>query len=442
LSSLLAQNRLSTDAGARTPARASPAARSAIRAPRRAAFGLIGSAAVAFGVFLQGFVIVEPAPHELFVAGLIGIWAFCGLSISRYTVPLFVLLVLFMTGGMLSLTVMDDLSVAPMYMAVSGFLAITSVFYASIIEARHERLKLMFQAWVWAGVGTSLLGILGYFGAIPGAASFTLYDRAKGAFQDPNVFGPFLVAPSLYLVHGVLKGRLIDLPLRALGILIMALGLFLSFSRAAWGLYLFAVVALVFIMLLKERTGAFRLKILVIALSGTLFMVISLIGALQVPQVANLFSSRTQLVQDYDGGHLGRFERHRIGFLMSLETPLGIGPMEFSKLFPEDEHNIWLKCLTSYGWLGFVSYVTLILWTLSIGFRFLLRDRPWQPYMMIAWIVLLGHAGIGNVIDTDHWRHFFLLLGVIWGCGALEYRYSNRREAAFGPMTTSGGATA
>ena len=224
-------------------------------------------------------------------------------------------------------------------------------------------------------------------------------------------------------MHGLLTGRLVQLPLRALGILVMGLGLFLSFSRAAWALYLFAACMLVFIMLLKERTGAFRLKILVITLFGTLLMVSSLVVALQIPQVANLFSSRTQLVQEYDGGHLGRFDRHRIGFLMSMEKPLGIGPMEFSKIFPEDEHNIWLKSLTSYGWLGFVSYVTLILITLAIGFKGLLLDRPWQPALMIAWIVLLGHVGIGNVIDTDHWRHFFLLLGIVWGCGALEWRH-------------------
>ena len=113
-----------------------------------------------------------------------------------------------------------------------------------------------------------------------------------------------------------------------------------------------------------------------------------------------------------------------------MEKPLGIGPMVFSTMFPEDEHNIWLKSLTSYGWLGFISYVTLIIWTVSMGFRFLLLDRPWQPYLMIAWIVLIGHAAIGNVIDTDHWRHFFLLLGIIWGCGALEYRHRNSVKRA------------
>jgi hypothetical protein len=76
--------------------------------------------------------------------------------------------------------------------------------------------------------------------------------------------------------------------------------------------------------------------------------------------------------------------------------------------------------------LGFVAYVTLIAWTLALGFRLLLLDRPWQPYLMIAWVTLVGHVGIGNVIDTDHWRHFYMLLGIVWGCAALEYR--NRRQ--------------
>ncbi|PDT40345.1 MULTISPECIES: O-antigen ligase family protein [Sinorhizobium] len=399
----------------------------AVIRPQLAAVSIIGSGLVTIGVFLSGFVIAEPAPYEVFMAGLIGLWSLFGLRISRRVAPLLALLVLFMVGGMLSLTVMTELATAPMYMAVSGFLALTAVFFAAIIEDHHQRLRLIFNAWVSAAVLTALLGILGYFGAIPGAANFTLYDRAKGAFQDPNVFGPFLAAPVLYLVHGLLTEPIRRAPLKIAGLLALTLGVFLSFSRAAWALNLFCVVALVFVMLLKERSGLFRLRILVLALCGALFVMAALVAALQSEQVATLFSSRSQLVQDYDGGHLGRFDRHRIGFMMSMERPLGIGPLMFGAIFLEDEHNVWLKSLTSYGWIGFVAYITLIAWTLTLGFRLLLLDRPWQPYLMIAWVTLIGHVGIGNVIDTDHWRHFYLLLGIVWGCAALEYR--NRRQA-------------
>ncbi|OLP59937.1 hypothetical protein BJF93_10090 [Xaviernesmea oryzae] len=386
----------------------------------------VASATLGFGVFLSGFVLVEPAPYELMMAALIALWAPLGLRISRTTAPLAALLLIFMIGGLMSLTVVKELDIGPMYMAVSGFLALTSIFFASVIEARAERLNVIFKAWTAAAVITAILGILGYFHLLPGGEIFTLYDRAKGAFQDPNVFGPFLLVPSLYLIHAVLKGRLIDLPLRAAGILILALGVFLSFSRAAWGLYVFAVPTLVLVMLIKERSGLFRVRMLTMALCGAMAMLIAIGLALQLPQVANLFSNRSQLVQEYDGGHLGRFERHRIGFRMMLERPLGIGPLEFSKIFPEDEHNIWLKCLTTYGWLGFAAYVTLMISTVAIGFRLLLYNRPWQPYLMIAWIALMGHAGIGNVIDIDHWRHAYLLFGILWGCAGLEARWRRR----------------
>ncbi|NRP71016.1 hypothetical protein ILFOPFJJ_01898 [Ensifer psoraleae] len=397
--------------------------------PQLVAISFVASGLVTVAVFLSGFVIAEPAPYEIFMACLIGLWALFGLKISRYVAPLLSLLVVFMVGGILSLTVMADLGTGPMYMAVSGFLALSAVFFAAIIEDRHQRLRLIFNAWVAAAIITALLGILGYFGAIPGSANFTLYDRAKGAFQDPNVFGPFLAAPALYLLHGLLTQPIRRAPPKIVGLLVLALGVFLSFSRAAWALNLFCVVAFVFVMLLKERSGLFRLRILVLALCGALFIVAALAAALQSEQVATLFSSRSQLVQEYDGGHLGRFDRHRIGFLMSMERPLGIGPLVFSTIFPEDEHNIWLKCLTSYGWIGFIAYVMLIAWTLSLGFRFLLLDRPWQPYLMIAWITLIGHVGVGNVIDTDHWRHFYMLLGIVWGCAALEYRFQRQVRA-------------
>ncbi|AFL51829.1 O-antigen ligase [Sinorhizobium fredii] len=402
------------------------ASQAAIFRPQLAAVSIIGSGLVTIGVFLSGFVIAEPAPYEVFMAGLIGLWFLFGLKISRAIAPLLALLILFMIGGMLSLTVMDELATGPLYMAVSGFLALTAVFFAAIVEDRHQRLRLIFNAWVSAAVITALLGILGYFGAIPGAAHFTLYDRAKGAFQDPNVFGPFLAAPVLYLVHGLLTQPIRRAPSKIAGLVALTLGVFLSFSRAAWALNLFCVAALIFVMLLKERSGLFRLRILVLTLCGALFVMAALAAALQSEQVAALFSSRSQLVQDYDGGHLGRFDRHRIGFLMSMERPLGMGPLMFGMMFLEDEHNVWLKSLTSYGWLGFVAYVTLIAWTLALGFRLLLLDRPWQPHLMIAWVTLVGHVGIGNVIDTDHWRHFYMLLGIVWGCAALEYR--NRRQ--------------
>lgn len=390
---------------------------------------LISSAAVGLGVLLSGFVLREPAPYELYMAGLIGVWALFGLRISRAVAPLLVLLVTFNIGGMISMSQMSNLMNTPLYLAVSLFLAFTAVFFACVTEMRPQLYGIIFQAWVIAAVCTSILGMLGYFHAFPGAEMFTRYERAAGAFQDPNVFGPFLALPGIWLLYRVLTGSPLKMLLYAVPLLIIVGGIFLSFSRGAWGLFGASAILLTAVLFLQSTSGMFRLRIVVMSIAAFLFLALAFLIALQIPAVADLFTVRAQLVQEYDGARLGRFARYGIGFALALEKPFGIGPLVFGQIYGEDTHNIWLKTLMDYGWLGFVSYLTLILWTLAAGFRILFRTRPWQPYLLCAYVVLIGHIALGSVIDTDHWRHFYLLLGLIWGAIGLEYRHQHGLRA-------------
>ena len=66
-------------------------------------------------------------------------------------------------------------------------------------------MRLVCKALIASAVITALLGIGGYLGVIPGGeALFTRYWRAKGAFQDPNVFAPYLILPAMYLLQRIL----------------------------------------------------------------------------------------------------------------------------------------------------------------------------------------------------------------------------------------------
>ncbi len=385
--------------------------------------GLITSGAVFLGVFLSGFVIDEPAPYDLYMTGLIGVWALFGLRISRAASPLLVLLVLFNIGGMIAMTQMEDLMETPLYLAVSMFLALTAVFFAAVTEANPRVYRLIFVAYVVSAVLTSMAGIAGYFHLFPGADMFTKYERAAGVFQDPNVFGPFLALPGIYLLYLLLTGPVSRMPLLAVPLLIIVGGIFLSFSRGAWGLFGVAAVLLTGALFLQSQSGKFRLRIVVMIIAAIALLLVAMLVILQIPGVADMLSTRAKLAQDYDSARLGRFARYGIGFTLALEKPLGIGPLVFGQIYGEDTHDIWLKTLMDYGWLGFVSYLTLTVWTVAAGFRLLLRDRPWQPYVLCAYVVYLGHIGLGTVIDTDHWRHVYMLFGLIWGGIALEYRY-------------------
>ncbi|PZN58296.1 MAG: hypothetical protein DIU65_02910 [Proteobacteria bacterium] len=391
---------------------------------------LITSAAIFIGVFLSGFVINEPAPYELYMTGLIAIWALFGLRISRATSPLLVLLVMFNIGGMIAMTQMDDLMDTPLYLAVSLFLAFTAVFFAAVTEARPALYRLIFTAYVASAVLTSLAGIIGYFSLLPGTEIFTKYGRAAGVFEDPNVFGPFLALPGIYLLYVLLTGPVSRMPLVAVPLLIIVGGIFLSFSRGAWGLFCLATILLTGALFLRSRSSLFRLRITVMTIAALVLLVAAILVVLQIPGVADMLASRARLAQDYDSARLGRFARYGIGFLLALEKPLGIGPLVFGQTYGEDTHNIWLKALMDYGWIGFVSYLTLTIWTVAAGFRLLLRERPWQPYVLCAYVVYLGHIALGSVIDTDHWRHMYMLMGLIWGGIALEYRYQRSALSA------------
>lgn len=384
---------------------------------------LISPAAVFLGIFLSGFVISEPAPYELYMAGLIAIWALFGLRISRAALPLLVLLVTMNIGGMIAMTQMSDLANTPLYLSVSLFLAFTAVFFASVTAAQPSLYRLIFFAYVVSAVITSLLGIAGYFHAFPGAEMFTKYDRAAGAFQDPNVFGPFLVLPGIYLLYLLLTGPIPRMPLLAVPLLIITAGIFFSFSRGAWGMFAVSAILLTGCLFLQSANGMFRLRVVVMTIAALALLVIAMIVILQLPGVAEMFSNRAHLEQSYDTARLGRFARYAIGFQMALEHPFGIGPLVFGTIFGEDTHDIWLKMLMDYGWLGFVSFLTLVAWTIAAGFRILLRDRPWQPYLLCAYVAFIGNIGLGTFIDIDHWRHVYLLLGLIWGAVALEYRH-------------------
>lgn len=390
------------------------------------------------GVFLAGYVINEPAPYELFMVALIAIWALFGLRVSRTVAPLLVMLCVFNLGGLIAMTQMAELKDTPLYISVSLFLAFTAVFYAAIIERDHTLLPIIFRAYTAAAVFTSVLGVLGYFRLLPGTEIFTLYDRARGGFQDPNVFGPFLMLPAAWLTYGILKDRPSKAPMLIVALLFVSLGCFLSFSRAAWGMQAAVVLMVTAVVFIESHSATFRLRIILLLGFAIALLAVTLFIAMQIPLVADMFLNRAKLVQDYDGARLGRFARHGIGYLMAIENPLGIGPLVFGQQLGEDTHNIWLKALLDYSWLGFAAYMALTWITLGIGFKLLFRKRPWQQFLVCAYVVYVAHVVVGNFIDTDHWRHFYLLLGIIWGSYGLEKKHQrNNRYSIQAPVPSA-----
>ena len=385
------------------------------------------NAILAVCVFLGGFVIFEPAPYELALAPVLCVWFLFGLTLRTELAPLIVLLILMQVGGLIAATQTTDWSDIPLYMSVSIFLAATSIFFAAVVTDHAHRLAIIRRAWIVAGIAVAGLGILGYFHAFPGAELFTLYGRARGPFADPNVYGPFLAFPIAWLTREILTRPLDRVFGPSILLAVIMLGVFLSFSRAAWGLSGLMCILVAILVFLNEAKSAKRMRLVVLAVIGTLCLALLIIAALSIEQVADLFAERAKLVQDYDGERHGRFDRYWIGFALAAERPLGIGALEFGKDLGEDPHNTILKSLLAYGWLGFAAYVSLIGATLYRAFAIMFKPRPWAGMMQCLYVVLVGHLVIGMVIDTDHWRHYYMVIGLIWGIIAIDMAHTRRQ---------------
>ena len=67
------------------------------------------------------------------------------------------------------------------------------------------------------------------------------------------------------------------------------------------------------------------------------------------------------------------------------------------------------------GWLGGIVYFAIVALTMALGLAHIARATPWRPLYIVAYAALAGNVVEGIVIDTDHWRHFYLLLAIVWG---------------------------
>ena len=381
----------------------------------------IGNFMLGLVVFLIGFVFFEPAPYELLIVPMLVIWFAFGLTIKRGFLPLTLMVLCFVCGGMIAATQKVDVGGSFFYIVVTTFLATTSIFYAALIaEKPGERLRIIFNAYITAAIIGALIGILAYFRVLPNSDTFIFAGRAAGPFEDPNVFGPFLALPIVFLLRQILVQPLNRNFLNILGLMILLAAVFLAFSRAAWGLTAVGMMMMIAIVFISSNSSRLRTKITIMSV----FMVIILIGmlvfALSFEAVSSLFSERARLVQSYDGARFGRFARYSYGIEWIMEKPLGYGFGKSRETFGEDTHNVYIKAFLVYGWLGGIAYLSLVGTTIYAAFKNILKDRPWQGYLQVCLIVIIGHALVGLVVDIDRWRHLYLVYGLTWGMIAAE----------------------
>jgi hypothetical protein len=388
----------------------------------------------------SAIVFIEPSPYELVTLTAAIIFFATGLRLRLVFMPLLLLLFLVNLGYSISAASLMNQPEIANWIATSWYMGVTVVFFAMVVsDDTAARLDMLRRGLILGASVAAIAGVAGYFNLIPGGHDLlTLYERARGTFKDPNVLGAFLILPALFLVQSVVS----DSPGKsfrstiALGII--ALAVLLAFSRAAWGGLAITSVFMLTLMVLTSSSHAERSRIIVMSVVAGLVVVVLLAVLLSFDSIGELFKQRASFDQSYDAGRFGRFGRHILGADMALDLPFGIGPLQFNKYFPEDTHNSYLNAFMSGGWLAGICYPALVFITVIIGFRHVFIAVPWQRTYLAIFVAFLGTVGEGFIIDTDHWRHFWMMLGTMWGMFAAAQRYRttmDRAVAAAGAST-------
>ncbi|MFC5068007.1 O-antigen ligase family protein [Flaviflagellibacter deserti] len=383
-------------------------------------------------VFSGSFVLIEPSPYEAMFIPTLLFFMLAGLRLHATAMPLVILLVLFNIGGAMAATRVLQYEGTVEYVLISAFMLGNAVFYAALLtEHTLERFAIIKTAYIATAMVAAVFGIVGYFNVAGTSELLTLYSRAKAFFKDPNVYSPFLVLPLVLMLQDMLLGRARTIMILSLPYMITLIGLFLSFSRAAWTHVVLSSALAVLFLLIFSNSARLRLRVMVVSIAGGVSVALGLVALLSIPAISKVFEIRASLEQDYDVSDSGRFANQARGLAYIMDNPLGIGPHAFARIFEADPHNVFMNAFFSYGWLGGFSYAATIVLTWAVGYKALFKPSPYRlPFgAVLATFTVLSLQGF--IIDTDHWRHFFLLLGLTWGFIAAVSKYQQQSGSYF-----------
>ncbi len=372
-------------------------------------FLVLVSIAIALGVI----VVFEPSPSDvaiamLFVGGfLTGAFKWNhNLTLPNTLISLFVL------ANVVSLCYSIDLAKGAFYFGVTMFMIVSWVFVIGVLNKfGRQGADSIMTAYTVAGVASAFASILSYFNVLPLGEWLLFYDRVKGLFKDPNVFGPYLVVVSIYSLHRFLLGGSTWKRLAWLAyMLVGSVGVLLCYSRAAWMNYSLTLFIFFGLLTIAGR-GALRKNLSYFIISVVLIG--GAIGyAMTIPQISEVVTYRSEL-QSYDAD---RFANFRAALKLGINNPLGVGPVQSYLMLDYATHNVYLRVFSENGIIGFLSFVAFL--TITVVRTLLLSqksaDRSQRALFALITAAICGTMLNSFTIDTLHWRHFWLLLALGW----------------------------
>ena len=381
--------------------------------------GTLAGFLVALAMGTSAIVFTEPAPADAMMMAVV--FAVPVLGVAKFGKMAVVNLALWLGlvgTGLAAVCMSTNMDTALTHQVVTLFLALGAFVLAGYIAADPEpRIRLVMTFYVVACVIATAAAFIGYFKILPSAYDlFTNYGRARGTFKDPNVYGAAMAPALVFALWSLLRESAKRANIAAAVALVLALGVLISFSRGAWFSTAASCLLLVWIAFVRSRRRSDLVRLGAVACLGSIGIVLVLGAALRLEAVGGLLEERASLDQSYDMGPDGRFGGQSKAIDLILENPFGVGTHSFRDTFHvEEAHNVYLSMFLNAGWVGGALYIVSVMATLIAGFRGAFRNGALQGPFLVVTAAFAGLVIEGFVIDTDHWRHFFFLMGCIWG---------------------------
>jgi hypothetical protein len=376
----------------------------------------------------------EPSPYDLLAPVALLFWALGGFTVHRAILPFALLLLAYCLLGFLALTPywrnVDSIT----YQVLSTYLMMMGVFFALFLAQRSERrADVILSALTLGALIAAVCGLLGYFNVAGLGETFTLYDRAKGSFKDPNVLGPYLTPGVLNLLQRLMLGRARHIFISVAALAIILAGEFVTFSRGAWGVTLFSIALMTGCTYAQADNPRLKRRIMTTAIIAAIVGALVLLILLAQDSTREFFLQRANATQDYDEGETGRFGNQARSLPMLLDRFWGFGPWRFRLFFGLEAHDSYITAFANDGWLGGLVYVLIAASSVFVGLRLITRPSPYRSRAQIFAPVLISYFALAFVIDIDHWRHFPLLMGAVWGLEAARQKWAAKTRTGSMP---------
>jgi hypothetical protein len=384
-----------------------------------------------FAVFIfSGLVsFIEPSPYDFMALVAIPVWFVGGFKIHRVQVPILLLWCIFELSGFAALIPHWDETDSRIYQFQSLYLFFTVICFTLFFGERTiERAEICLKAFTLGAVVSAFVSILSYFDiAGLGVQLITVEGRVSGTFKDPNVFGSYLLLGATFVFQDLLIGKGKRLFASGIGLLILLIGVFISYSRGSWGATITSLALLTIVTYVTTDSNVSRRRIVIMSAVIVCIVALVLLAILSNDDVRTFFFQRAG-EHDYDIGATGRFGNQFRSIPMLLDRPQGFGPLRFRQFFDIEPHNSYIGGFANDGWIGGFAWIFIVLSTSFVGFRLIFVRSPYRRLAQVAWPTLFVLFLQGFQIDIDHWRQVFLLCGMIWGFEAARVRWQERER--------------